>query len=118
MSALLWLASHVESKATKEVTRQLVEVLDARNASAQMKSAFALAVLASRSPVNRTTIAAAGAIPALVRLLGDGMRTEADTPQERAAVVLADLARTSDSVLVIGRIRRALRIPRPWPLYS
>ena len=73
--------------------KKLVAVLDVRNAAAQMKAAEALAVLASRTTENRKAITAANAIPSLVKLLGDGRRTRTGTPQERAAAVLADLAR-------------------------
>ena len=69
------------------------QVLGARNASAQMKAATALAVLAARSSVSRTAIAQAGAIPPLVKLLGDGLRVEDDTPQ-----VAAERGRTPPSL--------------------
>ena len=95
VGALLCLASHVESR--NAVIKRLVAVLDARNASAQMRAAAALAVLSSRNTTYRSAIMEAGAIPPLVRLLGDGLRVENDTPQERAACVLADLARSGES---------------------
>jgi len=76
-------------------------VLDMRNASAQMRAAGALAVLSSRNVIYRNAIYEAGAIPPLVRQLGDGTRVENDTPQERAACVLADLARSSESKIDI-----------------
>ena len=68
VGALLFLASHTDSKASHAVIRQLVDVLDNRNASAAMKSASALAVLAARSASNRTAIFQAKAVPPLVRL--------------------------------------------------
>lgn len=40
-------------------------------------------------------------LPPQVRLLGDGRRTRTDTPQERSAAVLADLARSGDNKLAI-----------------
>lgn len=95
VGALLSLASHVESR--NAVVKRLVAVLDTRNAAAQMRAAAALAVLSSRNTSNRSAIMEAGAIPPLVRLLGDGRRVETDTPQERAASVLADLARSGES---------------------
>ena len=52
--------------------KPLVSLLEGRNAAAQMKSAETLAMLANRSSENRLVIAAAGAIPPLVQLLGDG----------------------------------------------
>ena len=54
------------------VVKPLVALLEGRNAAAQMKSAETLAMLANRSSENRLVIAAAGAIPPLVQLLGDG----------------------------------------------
>ena len=98
VGALLFLASNDEGARLTSVVRRLVGVIDARNASAQMKAASALAVLSSRSVATRTAIMQAGAIPPLVRLLGDGLRTQSDTPQERAAAVLADLARSAEGV--------------------
>ena len=62
-----------------------------------MRACGALAVLAARSMTYRISISEAGAIAPLVRQLGDGFRVENDTPQERAASVLADLARSSES---------------------
>lgn len=96
VGCLLSLASHdVESR--NSVVKRLVGVLDMRNAAAQMKAAEALAVLAARSDENRKAITAAAAIEPLVRLLGDGRRVRAATPQERAAAVLSDLARAGDN---------------------
>ena len=94
VGALLYLASHVECR--NAVIRRLVNVLDERNANAQMRAATALAVLASRNITYRNAIAEAGAVPPLVRQLGDGLRVENDTPQERAACVLSDLARSAE----------------------
>jgi vacuolar protein 8 len=95
VSALLSLASHPESR--NAVVKRLVAVLDSRNSAAQLRAAGALAVLSSRNFTYRSAIMEAGAIPPLVRILGDGLRVEKDTPQERAAYVLADLARSSES---------------------
>jgi vacuolar protein 8 len=95
VSALLSLASHPESR--NAVVKRLVAVLDSRNSAAQLRAAGALAVLSSRNLTYRSAIMEAGAIPPLVRILGDGLRVEKDTPQERAAYVLADLARSSES---------------------
>ena len=77
------------------VVRPLVALLQVRNATAQMKAAQALVLLASRSGANRVAIAEAGAIPPLVQLLGDGRN--ATTPQVRAAAVLCDLARSGEN---------------------
>ena len=96
VGALLYLASH-DIASRNAVVERLVALLDVRNAAAQMKSAEALAVLAARSDDNRKAITAASAIVPLVRLLGDGRRTRKDTPQERAAAVLADLSRSGDN---------------------
>jgi hypothetical protein len=90
--------SHLHSLAR---TLQLVVVLDARNAAAQLQAARALAVLASRTTDNRKAITTAEAIPRLVRLLGDGRRVRAGTPQERAAACLADLSRLGENKLAI-----------------
>jgi len=96
VGALLSLASHdIDSR--NAVVRRLIAVLDLRNALSQMNAAEALAVLAARSDDNRKAITAAHAIEPLVRLLGDGRRVRASTPQESAAAVLADLARSSDN---------------------
>ena len=95
VSALLSLASHPESR--NAVVKRLVAVLDSRNSATQLRAAGALAVLSSRNLTYRSAIMEAGAIPPLVRILGDGLRVEKDTPQERAAYVLADLARSSES---------------------
>ena len=77
------------------VVRPLVQLLEQRNASAQRNAAETLSLLSSRSAANRSTIAVAGAIPPLVRLLGDGR--DASTSQVFAASALADLARASDN---------------------
>ena len=95
VGALLYLATHVDCR--NAVVRRLVTVLDLRNANAQLRAAGALAALSSRNVTYRNAIYEAGAIPPLVRQLGDGLRVENDTPQERAACVLADLARSGDS---------------------
>ena len=100
VGALLFLAASDEVSRNAVVDR-LVHVLDLRSAAAQMKSAEALAVLAARSAENRKAITDAGAIPPLVRLLGDGRRAREETPQERAAAVLADLARLGENKLKI-----------------
>ena len=100
VGALLYLASHDE-ESRNAVVRQLVIVLDVRNAGAQLKAAEALAVLAARSTENRKAITHAKAVEPLVRLLGDGRRVRSDTPQERAAAVLCDLARLSENKLAI-----------------
>lgn len=100
VGALLHLASHIDCR--NAVVRRLVAVLDLRNASAQMRAAGALAVLSSRNVTYRNAIMEAGAVPPLVRQLGDGLRVENDTPQERAACVLADLARSAEAKVVIG----------------
>ena len=112
VSALLHLASSVgESRddlvrhlpsspyvhAGDDLVRQLVGVIRQRNAAAQMKAAEALAVLAGRSDENRKAITAAAAVEPLVRLLGDGRGVRSATPQERAAAVLADLARSGEN---------------------
>ena len=54
-------------------------------------------MLAARSDENRRAITTANAITPLVRLLGDGRGVRSKTPQERAAAVLADLARFGDN---------------------
>ena len=77
------------------VVNPLVSLLEVRNATAQMKAAESLAKLAASSLENRNTIAAAGAIPSLVRLLGDGRN--ANESQVRAAAALGDLARVSEN---------------------
>ena len=104
MGALLHLASH-DSSSRNTVVKHLVAILDARSAAAQMKAAEALAVLAARSAENRKAITASNAIPPLVRTLGDGRRTRANTPQERAAAVLADLARSGENKPAIVKAR-------------
>ena len=101
VGALLCLAAHPENRTV--VVVRLVGVLVQRNTAAQLKAAEALAVLAARSSINRTAIVHAGAIEPLVQLLGNGMRSEKETPPERAAAVLADLARFSESKVEIGR---------------
>ena len=95
VEALLYVATHVECR--NAVVRRLVSVLDLRNAHAHMRATGALAELVSRSVAYRNAIYESGAIPPLVRQLGDGERVENDTPQERAACVLAGLARSTES---------------------
>jgi hypothetical protein len=107
VGALLFLASHDE-ESLNAVVRQLVIVLDVRNAGAQLKAAEALAVLAARSTENRKAITHAKAVEPLVRLLGDGRRVRSDTPQERAAAVLCDLARLSENKLAIVQAGAAI----------
>ena len=102
VGALLCLASEDGSRASEAVARRLVTVLDAKHASSQSKAASALAELACRSVATRTAIMKAGAIPSLVRLLGDGSRAGDGTPQQLAALVLTDLARSDDSHDVIA----------------
>ena len=102
VTALLCLASHAESRDV--VVQRLVTVLQERNTAAQLKAAEALAVLSARSASNRQSIVTAGAVEPLVRLLGNGQSCEENTPPERAAAVLADLARLSEAK---GRIARA-----------
>ena len=97
--ALLNIAVAQENRTA--VVKPLVELLDVRNAAAQMKSAESLATLASRSAENRAVVAAAGAIPPLVRLLGDGRNVS--TSQVRAAAALGDLARAGESKQAIVR---------------
>ena len=109
--ALLFLATHPECR--NAVVRRLVQVLDLRNANAQMRAAGALAVLSARNVTYRNAIAEAGAVPPLVRQLGDGLRVENDTPQERAACVLADLARASeckDEIVQSGGVEPLVRM--------
>lgn len=100
VGALLYLASN-DKVSRNAVVERLVAVLHVRNAAAQMKAAKALAVLAGRSADNRKAITSANAILPLVKLLGDGRRVKSSTPQERAAAVLADLARLSENKVAI-----------------
>ena len=100
VGALLHLASN-DVASRNAVVQRLVAVLALRNAAAQMKATEALAVLAARSDENRKAITAAAAIEPLVRILGDGRRVRANTPQERSAAVLADLARIGDNKKII-----------------
>ena len=101
VGALIHLASHDEHS-RNAVVKRLVLVLEQRSAGAQMKAVEALAVLAARSSANRTVITAAMAVEPLVGVLGDGRRVRQDTPQERAAAVLADLARLSENKVKIA----------------
>ena len=85
------------------VVQPLVELLDEyRLATAQMKAAETLSMLAARSTANRTAIAQAGAIAPLVRLLGDG--TNANKSQISAAATLADLARAASDRAAIASV--------------
>lgn len=81
------------------VVKPLVDLLSVRNATASMKSAQALMMLAARSHADRTSISDAGAVPPLVAMLGDGRN--ATTPQIRAAAVISDLARSSENKAAI-----------------
>ena len=76
VGALLHLASQ-DVASRNAVVQRLVTVLGLRSATAQMKAAEALAVLAARSDENRKAITAADAISPLVRILGDGRRVSA-----------------------------------------
>jgi vacuolar protein 8 len=100
VGALLFLASTDEGW-RDAVIKCLIGVLDVRSAAAQVKAAEALSILAARSNDNRQAITSAAAVPPLVRLLGDGRRVKAETPQERAACVLADLARLAENKIAI-----------------
>jgi len=93
LGALLNIAMAQENRTA--VVKPLVDLLEVRNAAAQMKAAESLAMLASRSAENRTVVAAAGAIPPLVALLGDGRNVS--TSQIKSAAALGDLARASES---------------------
>jgi len=97
VGALLFLAS----QDVGAVVEKIVAVLELRNAAAQMKAAEALAILARRSAENRKAITLANAVLPLVRLLGDGRGARTDTPQERAAAVLADLSRSGENKAAI-----------------
>ena len=93
------------------VVRALVQLLEARNAAAQMKAAETLAILASRSAANRSAIAVAGAIPPLVRLLGDGRYPTSS--QVHAAAALSDLARSNEnkpSIISAGGVPPLVRM--------
>ena len=102
VSALLYLSANDES-ARNAVIGHLVAVLDERNAAAQMKAAEALYTIASRSTEHRRAVTNAKAIDPLVRLLGDGRRVRAKTPQERACALLADLARLGENKYAIAK---------------
>ena len=97
---LLHLASQDKPSRDAVIVR-LVEVLDTRHYSAQAQAAKVLALLSSRSHDNRVAITGAKAIGPLVNLLGDGRAVKADTPQERAAAVLASLARIGENKATI-----------------
>ena len=101
VGALLCLASDDTSRAAEAVGRKLVTVLEATApAAAQAKAADALAVLAGRSVATRAAILKAGALPLLVRMLGDGgaAAVGVGSAAERAAALLADLVQSEDSV--------------------
>ena len=67
----------------------LVSQLDSRGGSARARKKAAAALLdLAAVPANRQLVAEAGAIPAVVRLLGSGSAGV----QERAAAALANLA--------------------------
>lgn len=95
VSLLLCLAEHPLIQ--KSVIKNLVDTLVDRNVSAQLKATEALAALSSRNSAHRVAIVKAGAIEPLVLLLGNGQRAENGTPPERAAAVLADVARLAES---------------------
>lgn len=99
-AGLLSLADHLASQ--KPVTKRLVDTLSSKSITAQLKASEALAAMSSRSAIHRTNIVKAGAIPSLVSLLGNGQRADAKTPPERAAAVLADLARIAESKIEIA----------------
>ena len=100
VALFLRLAEHPYS--LKTVVECLVEALSDTKTSAQLKATEALAALSARNSVNRTAIVKASAIGPLVRLLGNGTRAENGTPPERAAAVLADLARLAESKVEIA----------------
>ena len=101
MNALICMASIPVCLGT--VVKRLVGVLQGKNTAAQLKSAQALAVLSGRTLMNRTAIVQAGGIEPIVGLLGNGQRADKNTPPERAAAVLADLARLAESKVEIPR---------------
>ena len=101
MNALICMASIPVCLAT--VVKRLVGVLQGKNTAAQLKSAQALAVLSGRTVMNRTAIVQAGGIEPIVGLLGNGQRADKNTPPERAAAVLSDLARLAESKVEIPR---------------
>ncbi len=100
--ALLHLAICTESRAA--IVARLVSCLAGRSTSAQFKAAEALADLLERIPSARVTVAQEGAVAPLVQLLGNGQRADRNTPPERAAAVLAEVARLNESK---GEIERA-----------
>jgi len=93
--ALLHLAICSESRAA--IVARLVSCLGGRSTSAQFKAAEALADLLERIPNARHTIAQEGAVGPLVALLGTGQRADRFTPPERAAAVLAEVAKLHES---------------------
>lgn len=100
VAALLCLAEHASSQ--KPVIKRLVDVLNGKSTSAQLKSAQALAAL-SRNVNHRTVLSKACAIEPLVSLLGNGSRSDKNTPPERAAAVIAELSRIADCKVEIAR---------------
>merc|ERR1711871_1143960 len=96
--ALLHIASpNAENRS--EVMRSLIGLLELRNAAAQMKAAELVAIPASRSPANRSTLASLGAITPLVKLLGDGRMPS--RLQVHAATALCDLSRSGENKAAI-----------------
>jgi hypothetical protein len=89
---LFHLAAHVENRPV--VVKWLVSVLGGRQPSAQLRAADALARLLEIFPSAslRKTVAQADAVAPLVALLGNGQRADLNTPPERSAAVLANLA--------------------------
>ena len=90
LGALLHISAPGEANLNAVVT-PLVGLLEVRNADAQLKAAELLALLAARSGANCDAIFSAGAIPKLVRLLGDGRMPSSS--QVRAADALSFLSR-------------------------
>lgn len=101
VAALICLGEHASSQ--KAVIRKLVECLNGKSITAQLKAAEALAKLSCRNATFRAEIVKAGAITPLVGLLGTGQRADLKTPPERAAAVLADLSRIAESKTEISR---------------
>lgn len=101
LAAVLCLAEHAPSQ--KLVIRRLVEVLHGKSTSAQLKAAQALASLSSRNVNHRQVIVKSGAIEPLVGLMGNGSRSDKNTPPERAAAVLSDLARLVETKTDLAR---------------
>ena len=93
--ALLHLSLHDDNRTA--VVKRLVGVLAGRSTSAQLKAAEGLALLLEKNPSCRATLVTSGAIAPLVQLLGTGTRADLNTPPERAAAVLAELAKLAES---------------------